>query len=96
MKQIKLGERVVASDPCYDYYGGFCRLIMDVKPGFWNVSVNRRKCGIWGVRNTSLTIRHEDYTNALFQDEFKGCGVDSGQCGFYDEEYYLEHYKDDD
>ena len=97
MKQtIILGERVVASDPCYDYLGGFCRLITDVRSGTWNVSVNRRNCGIWGVRNTSLIIRHEDYPKAVFKDEFNGCGVDSGQCGFYDYEYYLGHYKDND
>ncbi len=98
MKQIKLGSRVRVSDPCYGTSVWCAGVIDNVKEGIYNASVEMSDEGIWGMRVKSLTIVHSDYKGFLFFNESARfeVGVDSGQAGFYDEEYYQQYHTERD
>lgn len=97
MKQITLNSgKVIVTDPCYKPANGYNRTLKNVLTGKWNCTVRVKDCGAWGKRIASLTIRHENYPKGKF-DGYEGCAsVDSGQCGFFDPDYYEKNQPDDD
>ncbi len=97
MKQITLNSgKVIVTDPCYEPSNGYNRTLKNVLTGKWNCTVRVKDCGAWGKRIASLTIRHENYPKGKF-DGYEGCAaVDSGQCGFFDPDYYDAHYEDNE
>jgi hypothetical protein len=93
MKQIKLGKRVRVSDPCYGT-GVWCSGVVDnVKEGTYNVDVEISDEGVWGNRVKSLIALHSEYTDhsVMVKTDFE-VGVDSGQAGIYDEDYYNQYH----
>jgi hypothetical protein len=84
MNQITLSENVMVSDPCYTP-DTWCQTKLDnVLPGLYNVEVERHDEGTgWGVRVSSITVIHEDYTDNDDWEQHSECGVDSGQCGIF-------------
>lgn len=94
MKQIRLGSKVRVSDPCYGTNVWCAGVIDNVKEGIYNASVEMSDEGMWGIRVKSLTIVHADYKGFLFFNESARfeVGVDSGQAGFYDEDYYQQYH----
>jgi hypothetical protein len=97
MKQIQLGKRVRVSDPCYGT-GVWCSGVVDnVKEGTYNVDVEISDEGMWGERVKSLTAIHSDYNghSVIVKAGFE-VGVDSGQAGIYDEDYYNQYHSGDD
>jgi hypothetical protein len=52
---------------------------------------------MWGKRVKSLTAIHSDYNghSIIVKAPFE-VGVDSGQCGIYDEDYYRQYHTEDD
>ena len=92
MEKIILGKNVIVSDPCYEV-GTWCQKeLSNVLPGAWGVEVKRTKSRI-----TELIVRHEDYPECEISEFESGhIAVDSGQCGFFDTDYYKEHQPDDD
>lgn len=93
--KIKLGHRVVVSDPCYQK-GVWCAGTLDnVKPGLYEVEVSYMDCGNWGRRVSMIKVLHEDYSGIPvgFNDtgQFE-VGVDSGCAGIYDAEYFDKYH----
>jgi hypothetical protein len=97
MKKIQLGKRVRISDPCYGT-GVWCSGVVDnVKEGTYNVDIEISNEGVWGERVKSLTAIHSDYNghSVIVKASFE-VGVDSGQAGIYDEDYYKQYHSEDD
>ena len=84
MNRITLSENVMVSDPCYTP-DTWCQTKLDnVLPGLYNVEVERHDEGTgWGVRVSSITVIHKDYTDTDDWEQHSECGVDSGQCGIF-------------
>ena len=97
MEQIRLGRKVRVSDPCYGTETWCAGTIDNVKEGLYNVEVEMSDEGIWGSRVKSLTVVHADYKGFLFFNEIARfeVGVDSGQAGIYDEDYYNKYHTED-
>jgi hypothetical protein len=84
--EIKSGKMVV-SDPCYQV-PTWCQTILDnVKNGTWVAEVDVKDTNDWGNRVHSLSARHIDNESGI-KDEINNLGVDSGQLGFFDSEFY--------
>ena len=97
MKQIQLGKRVRVSDPCYGTDVWCSGIVDNVKEGTYNVDVEMSDEGMWGNRVKSLTAIHSDYNghSVIAKAGFE-VGVDSGQAGIYDEDYYRQYHSEDD
>lgn len=98
MEQIRLGKKVRVSDPCYGTEVWCAGTIDNVKEGLYNVKVEMSDNFMWGKRVKSLTVVHADYKGFLFFNESARfeVGVDSGQAGIYDEDYYNQYHTEDD
>lgn len=74
----------MVSDPCYTPDTWCQTKLNNVLPGLYNVEVVRHDEGTgWGVRVSSITVIHEDYTDNDDWEQHSECGVDSGQCGIF-------------
>jgi hypothetical protein len=96
MEQIKLGKKVVVSDPCYTIPTWCQAVIENVKPGVYHTTVRKHDAGDWGNRCSMVFAIHEDYVNSphlinKWELESSSIGVDSGQCGIFS----FESYRDD-
>jgi len=90
MKEVQLGEfeitsgRILLSDPCYDF-GTWCTQTVDGKNGTWRAtSIQDGVCH-------ELIACHQSYGTYMEGDWKKldeSLGVDSGQCGIYDVQFY--------
>ena len=87
---------VMVTDPCYEPLNGCNQLVHSVLTGNWYCEVRTKNCGAWGKRISSLTIRHANYPKGKIDEYVGSAGVDSGQCGFFDPEYYDKNQPDDD
>jgi hypothetical protein len=77
--QIKLSEKVIVSDPCYDDVDGwFNTQINNMRPGVYDTEVVKSDEGDWGERVKSLTVIHENIVDPNW-DELGSVAVDSGQ-----------------
>lgn len=99
MEQIRLGKKVRVSDPCYGTKVWCAGTIDNVKEGLYNVEVELVD-DLWGSRHSrvkSLTVVHTDYKGSLVFNESAPfeVGVDSGQAGIYDEDYYSQYHSID-
>ena len=101
---IKLGEKVVITDPCYTNGLG---VYTNVRKGNYKCFAVQENSSFWGKRIGKLiaylegfeSVRY-DYDN-MFNDNLIGlAGVDSGQCGIFDDKYYsplhINYYVDED
>lgn len=99
--RILLGREVVITDPAYPYGEVYQKSTNRILPGWWRCAAKKVDCGDWGMRVKSILICHEDYVNkdSLFENIGLVSGriaVDSGQCGFFDSEYFQKNQPDDD
>lgn len=82
-----------ATDPCYKCYSPGLQAEFPVLNGTWNAFVFLEKA-YWCGGNTisSLLVKHEEAPAYIpdyqFQSINDGCGVDSGQFGFFDAAKY--------
>ena len=77
--QIKLSEKVIVSDPCYDDVDGwFNTQINNMRPGMYDTQVVKSDEGDWGERVASLTVLHEIIKSPIWED-IGSVAVDSGQ-----------------
>ena len=85
---IKLGSKVLVSDPCYEYPTWCTGTLENVKPGNYNTNVIYYKDtdNFFNGRVGELIAIHESYTNKdlPWQITEADIGVDSGQCGIFD------------
>lgn len=85
------------SDPCYDKKTWCSGVIEDVKNGLWEAYVKLEENE---NRISELLIFHKNITktilkNSIWLEQDIDVGVDSGICGFFDENYYPENEKVD-
>ncbi len=82
---------MVCSDPCYSIPTWCQGIVENVKKGTWIASVIRSDEGDWGDRIAMLQVHHIDNNVEpmvnMFPMDFVG-GVDSGQFGFFDKDFY--------
>ena len=93
---IEVDGQVMVSDPCYEP-GVWCQgIIKNMLPGSYRVCGEIADCATWGQRVSKIWILHEKYTEAPpnFNEEDFEVGVDSGQAGIYNLEYYLQQWAD--
>lgn len=89
--RIKLKNKVIVMDPCYDLNSdiGFGATLDDVKPGEYIVEVAQE-----GKTVISLEVTHVDYYKegadplVDMYDDGGYVGVDSGQAGIYNYNYF--------
>ena len=93
---ITLGEKVMVSDPCYGL-GTWCQGVLEnVLPGVYDCSVEYSDEGDWGIRVVAIEVTHKSCRGkfiVLDLEDFE-VGVDSGQAGIFDYEYYAKYHKD--
>ena len=92
--KINLGNKVMVSDPCYGL-GTWCQGILEnVKEGEYETSFTRME-PVDG-RIESITVIHSENINdeLNFELEEFDIGVDSGQAGIFDYEYYSRYHSD--
>lgn len=92
---IRLGNKVMVSDPCYGL-GTWCQGILEnVLPGNYNCEVEYSDEGDWGERVSAIEVVHENYDRSTeFEPENFEVGVDSGQAGIFDYDYYTKYHSD--
>ena len=88
--KINLSENVRVSDPCYTDDVWCKTQLKNVLPGSYNCKVAHSDEGAWGVRISSITLVHENYTDdeSLEWNYHSDIGVDSGQAGVFCETSY--------
>ncbi len=97
MEQIRLGRKVRVSDPCYGTDVWCAGTLDNVREGLYNVEVEMSDKGMWGDRVKSLTVVNASYNKFLIFNKTAAfeVGVDSGQAGIYDEDYYNQYHTED-
>lgn len=86
---IKLSDKVVVSDPCYER-GTWCMgIIENVKKGKWRTFVEYYDDGKWGTRVKNLIVSHNRATPTRIRRamDFE-VGVDSGCAGVFCDSIY--------
>lgn len=88
---------MVCSDPCYNTDVWCMGVVDNVKNGLWVAEVDKKNMGDWGERIASLFVANKSMleenpklVDEVFADEPLGFvgGVDSGQFGFFDKDFY--------
>lgn len=94
---IALDDKVMVSDPCYGM-NTWCQGVVDnVLKGNYKCTVETSDEGEWGRRVSAIEVVHEDYVKKFleYSKENFEVGVDSGQAGIFDYEYYKKYHSDD-
>ena len=92
---IELGNKVRISDPCYDVNTWCAGTLESVLPGEYQCFMQRTDMKDWGVRIANIEVRHKDYLDVEpIELQDIDVGVDSGQAGIYDLDYFIEARKD--
>lgn len=93
---IKLGDKVMVSDPCYGLNTWCQGVLENVLPGEYECKVGFSDEGDWGNRVADIEVVHEDYIDKFLEmrpEEFE-VGVDSGTAGIFDYDYYTKYHSD--
>ena len=90
---INLNGSVVVTDPCYENYLVWHNCHFEVKPGNYRCLLN---LDLKNDRVRGLRIQHESIKKPRKLVYIGKCGVDSGQLGIFDENYYISHHTDTD
>ena len=86
--------KIRVTDPCYTRDTWCSGVLENCKVGDWRAYAIYYDMGMWGNRIAKLIIVHSSKPSYNFVDnwiktEFEA-GVDSGQCGFFDDALYPE------
>lgn len=92
--QIRLGNKVMVSDPCYGLNTWCQGVLENVLPGIYDCTVEYSDEGDWGVRVAAIEVIHENAGVYRFEMADFEVGVDSGQAGIFDYEYYTKYHTD--
>lgn len=92
---IRLNSKVMVSDPCYGLNTWCQGIIEDVLPGTYDCFVEHSDERDWGTRVSAIEVRHAYYDEPrdFYPEDFE-VGVDSGQAGIFDYEYYKKYHSD--
>lgn len=93
---IRLNSKVMVSDPCYGLNTWCQGIVENALPGTYDCFVEYSDEGDWGTRVSAIEVRHTHYDDAVrdFYPEDFEVGVDSGQAGIFDYEYYEKYHSD--
>lgn len=93
---IKFGTKVMVSDPCYGLNTWCQGVLENVLPGQYDCNVEYSNEGDWGIRVSAIEVTHIDYDRCVLNEELEkfDVGVDSGQAGIFDYEYYAKYHTD--
>lgn len=94
---ISLDDKVMVSDPCYGM-NTWCQGVIDnVLKGNYKCTVETFDEDTWGRRVSAIQVMHADYLKKFleYSKENFEVGVDSGQAGIFDYEYYKKYHSDD-
>ena len=94
MKTITLGNKVMLSDPCYGMNTWCHGVVENVLPGIYDCYVEYSDEGDWGVRVAEIDVLHQDAKRYSLRAADFVVGVDSGQAGIFDYDYYEQHHTD--
>lgn len=92
--KIRLGNKVMVSDPCYGLNTWCQGVLENVLPGIYNCEVEYSDEGDWGIRVAAIEVTHENCGAYMFDIADFEVGVDSGQAGIFDYEYYAMFHTD--
>ena len=86
------GNKIHVSDPCYDYDSLGSATIVNVLSGEYLAKLTLYNMENWGSRVSKLSICHVNHKN-IVPNTCTDCviTVDSGQAGFFDDDYYKEN-----
>lgn len=95
---IILSDAVRVTDPCYDMDTWCAGTIENVLPGDFDCFSQKADTGDWGIRVANIEIRHKDYPDVEPTEWVSNIdvGVDSGQCGLFDNLYFSSLCEDKD
>ena len=95
--RLTLGSKARVSDPCYDMDVWCAGTIENVQPGTYSGFAETMDTGDWGRRIASIEVVKEgiDPNRLIHERTGIDVGVDSGQCGIYDNDYFKDHCKDE-
>lgn len=94
---IALNDKVMVSDPCYGM-NTWCQGVIDnVLKGNYKCTVETSDEETWGRRVSAIQVIHADYMKKSLEYSKANfyVGVDSGQAGIFDYEYYKKYHSDD-
>lgn len=93
--QIKLGNKVMVSDPCYGLNTWCQGELENVLPGTYDCKIEYSdECDL-GIRAAAIEVTHQEYDGVIrFEPEDFEVGMDSGQAGIFDYDYYCKYHKD--
>lgn len=93
---IHLGNKVMVSDPCYGLNTWCQGIIENVLPGNYDCNIEYKDKGDWGIRVSAIQATHVDYDACTLDEERElfEVGVDSGQAGIFDYDYYADYHSD--
>lgn len=92
---VELRDKVRVSDPCYDMDTWCAGTLENVLQGKYQCFYQKVDTGDWGIRVASIEVRHENYLD-IESTELQDIdvGVDSGQAGIYDLDYFIKARED--
>lgn len=81
-------NKIHVSDPCYDYDSVGAAKIVNALSGEYLTKLTLYNMATWGTRVAKLSIYHANHKN-IAPNICTNCviGVDSGQAGFFDDDY---------
>ena len=89
---VEFSGKVVISDPCYDRGSRCMKTNFPVRPGRYRVYAAYSDEGSLGLRVAALTVCHEAFKPQdlvdIWQEVDADIGVDSGQCGVFDDSIF--------
>lgn len=96
-KTIGLGKKVIISDPGYNMDTWCIGILNDVLPGTYECFYEIIEDNSWGRRIASIEVKNKDYEFYDFSENLDAeIGVDSGQCGIYDYDYFKQNNQKED
>lgn len=93
---IRLDDKVMVSDPCYGLNTWCQGVVENVLPGEYKCKIGFSDEGVFGIRVADIEVVHGNYVGKFIEfwpEEFE-VGVDSGQAGIFDYEYYKKCHTD--
>ena len=86
------GNKIHVSDPCYDYDSPDSATIGNALSGEYLAKLTLYNMTTWSTRVARLSIYHANHKN-IVPNICTECviTVDSGQAGFFDDDYYKEN-----
>ena len=86
------GNKIHVSDPCCDYDSVCAAKIVNALSGKYFAKLTLYDMATWGIRVANLSIYHANHKNVV-PNICTDCviGVDNGQAGFFNDDYYAEN-----